>query len=242
MTANKSAIFLTALSVVGIVGTVILTARQAPKATEALKKAEEESEEPLEPIEKAKVLAPFYIPVVAAGVATVTCVIGTNVLNKRSQAALASAYGLVSEGFKEYRKKLVELHGEEADKEVLEALARDNCQMHYTDIDCPDNKRLFYEPISKTIFSAYERSVMDAEYHFNRNFTMRGYATLNEFYDFLGIEWKTYGDALGWCVCDGYTWVDFEHRVTTLEDGTEVTVIDYIFEPDNSFIEEWGLN
>ena len=81
---------------------------------------------------------------------------------------------------------------------------------------------------------------MDAEYHLNRNFVQRGYASLNEFYEFLGLPQTKYGDEVGWTCTDGYCWIDFEHRLISRDDGgTEVYAIDMLFPPDAHYLDEW---
>ena len=56
-------------------------------------------------------------------------------------------------------------------------------------------------------------SVLNAQYHLNRNFTLRGYVSLNEFYEFLGIEKVVCGEGIGWgqdLLEDGIFWIDFD--------------------------------
>lgn len=48
---------------------------------------------------------------------------------------------------------------------------------------------------------------MDAEYHLNRKFVLRGYASLNEFYMFLGLPQTNLGEVLGWTCTYGYSWI-----------------------------------
>ena len=54
-----------------------------------------------------------------------TCIFGSNVLNKRQQASLASAYALLDTSFKEYKKKVIDLYNEEADIEIRNEIAKD---------------------------------------------------------------------------------------------------------------------
>ncbi len=79
---------------------------------------------------------------------------------------------------------------------------------------------------------------MDAEYHLNRNFVLRGVASLNEFYAFLGLPETRYGDEVGWTVADGYSWIDFEHRLVSRDDGgDDVCVIDMLFPPHAGYLD-----
>ena len=82
---------------------------------------------------------------------------------------------------------------------------------------------------------------MDAEYHMNRNYTLRGFAPLNEFFDFLGIPNTDLGEKLGWTTTwgDGYYWIDFSHLLKHDKDG-DYYEIDYGFlGPDYNYEEDW---
>jgi hypothetical protein len=215
---------------------VIATAVMSAKATEKAIRLREKQREDLTKLEQVKLLTPVYIPTIVMGSLTISCIFGANVLNKRQQASLMSAYGLLDQSFKDYRKKLIELHGEEADREVRDALVREHCDFHYIGVDSPDAKLVWYDEISGRTFEAYEREVMDAEYHINRIFAMRGYVCLNEFYEFLGLDMTDYGDTVGWDCCDmfeeyEFAWIDFEHRLITLDDGREVYAITMLYPP-----------
>lgn len=59
------------------------------------------------------------------GAATVTCVIGANLITSRRQANIASACALVNESYKQYQNKVREFYGEEAHQEVIELIAAD---------------------------------------------------------------------------------------------------------------------
>lgn len=232
---------LSILAIGGVVGTSVSVGQATNKASKKLKEATETKKEPLNNIEIIATITPIFIPSLLLGGSTIACILGANILNKQSQAALASAYGLADQSFKEYRKKLIELHGEEADQEIQDAIVRQYCSYHQTGVDEPDTKMTFFEPYSKTVLHMYEKELIDAEYHFNRNFTMRGYALLNEWFMFLGLPETSYGETLGWSICDGYTWVDFEHRLVEEPDGTHYYSIDTVFEADNSWKDDWGF-
>ena len=78
-----------------------------------------------------------------------------------------------------------------------------------------------------------EKEVMDAEYHINRNFALRGETNLNEFYEFLGLDPTDAGCEIGWDIySDEYAfeklWIDFEHHLVVTEDGTEYYRIEIV--------------
>lgn len=236
---KNAATILTFVGAAGVIATSIMAVQATPKALEKIKHATDEKGDILTKKEFVLVAGTTYIPTVIMGASTIACIFGANVLNKRSQAVITSAYALVSNSYKEYRDKLIELYGKEADENIRDAIVRQHCNYHQIDIDIPDRKLTFYEENSGEYLVRYEREIMDAEYHLNRNFVMRGYTTLNEFYEFLGLPQTDDGDEIGWSVSDGYYWIDFEHVLMTKKDGTKYYLISTVFPPDKESLEEW---
>ena len=237
---RNSSTILTCIGAVGVVVTVVMAVRATPKALKLLDETKDKKGEELTTLEVIKTAAPVYIPPVIIGVSTLACLFGANVLNQKNQASLVSAYALLDNYHKEYRKTLIRLHGEEADIEIRNEMARAHCGYHHIGLDVPDGKFVFYDEISGESITCYEREIMDAEYHLNRNFTMRGYASLNEFYMFLGLPETDFGEELGWSMSDGYSWIDFEHRLISQDDGgTEIYSIDMVFPPTSDYLRDW---
>ena len=234
----KTPTILTCLGAAGVIATSILSSKATLKVNDLLKQTVEETNEPVTRVEVLKIALPIYTPSILIGVSTITCIFGANVLNKKNQAALMSAYALIDNSFKEYRKKLIELHGKEIDEEVREAMAREHCNYHQIGLDIPDKKVRFYEPISDQYFYAYEREVMDAEYHLNRNFIMRGYSPFNEFLEFLGLSTNDENDKIGWACDYGYCWLDFEHRLVKDRHGEYYKIVS-MFSPDDEYLSQW---
>ena len=247
---RNSSTILTVLGGAGVVATSIMAVKATPKALTLLKQAKEEKGEALTELEVVQTVTPVYIPTIIVGVSTIACIVSANILNKRHQASIAGAYALVDSSFKEYKNKLKELYGEETHNEVVNAIAVEKAEdMHIrasylgTECELPEEAgdsepRLFYDMHSGRYFESTIEQVMSAEYHLNRNYILRGYAYLNELYEFLGIEETDYGSVLGWAPNDeGMYWIDFNHRKTVLDDGLEVYIIDMPFEPTYDFFE-----
>ena len=79
----------------------------------------------------------------------------------------------------------------------------------------------------------------NAEYHTNRNFVLRGYSPLNEFYEFLGLPQTADGEKLGWTCTDGECWIDFEHRPFTNNRGTQCYELTSMSPPDDDYMRDW---
>lgn len=228
---------LTCIGSIGVVVTAITAIKVTPKAINIIEKATEKKGEKLTIIEVALMTGPVYIPSIIIGLSTISCIFGANVLNKQKQAAITSAYALINNSYKSYRNKLIDLHGEDIDVEVRDAIARQHCDYHQINLNGPDRKVIFYEPFSEEHFERYEREIMDAEYHLNRNFVLRGYASLNEFYEFLGLPQTELGELLGWGIGSEYYWLDFEHRLINKYKGIDCYEIVSLFEPDENYID-----
>lgn len=115
---------LTTLGAVGVIGTAVSAVKETPKALYLLNEAKKEKGEDLTVIEKVKVAGPVYIPSVIIGTSTIACIIGSNILNKRHQAALLSAYTMLDQSYKEYKDKVIDLYGEEADEKIEEEISK----------------------------------------------------------------------------------------------------------------------
>lgn len=232
---HNSSTILTCIGAVGLVMTAVSTAKATPKAIKNLQKAKEEKGEDLTKLEVLISAGPAYIPSVVIGASTIACIFGANVLNKRQQAAITSAYAFVDNSYKKYRSKLTELYGEETDIQIRDAIIKDECKdidvwaPGCGAIDRKGEKRLF--GYNGRYFESTMESVINAEYHFNRNFSLRGDASLNEIYEFLGLSPTEEGAVLGWSCTQliedwEMTWIDFDHRLTTLDNGEECYIID----------------
>ena len=114
---NASTI-LTCLGAVGVVSTAVMAVKATPKAMSLIDDAMEEKGDKLTTWEKIVVAGPTYAPAVITGAATIACIFGSNVISKHQQASLMGAYALLDNSYKEYKKKVDELYGEEAGEHV----------------------------------------------------------------------------------------------------------------------------
>lgn len=242
---KNSATILTVSAAAGVITTSVLSAKAAIKASRVLAHKEEEKGEKLTFEETISAVWTIYIPPVVAGMSTIACVFGANILNQCQQASLASAYALVDSSYKEYKAKLKELYGEEAHNNIVDSIAAEKCDeanisaggltSAYTqEIESDAEPRLFYDEYSGRYFETTIEKVLLAEYHLNRNYILRGFARLNEFYEFLGLEPTDYGETVGWDICGEIYWIDFNHRKAFIgddNDGFECYIIEMPYYP-----------
>ena len=233
-TKRNASTILTCLGGIGVIVTAVMAAKETPKAMALL--AKEEKNDKLTKTEIVLTVAPAYIPAVVTGAATIACIFGANALNKRQQVSMISAYALLDNSYKEYKKKVDELYGEEAGIAVRGEIAKDHYDEYENDDEVDEEYSLYYDFFSDTYFTAKPEKVIQAEYHLNRNLAMRDYAYLNEFYEELGVDPIDSGYQLGWstgaCIETYWqNWIDFSHEKVILDDSMECTIIKFKQEP-----------
>lgn len=161
-------------------------------------------------------LLKLYAPAIALGTVSIASIImGQRILNKRN-AALSAAYMAVDQGFKRYRKNVVERFGEEVDKELrynIKAKTVENPDKKGKEkneevlvVENPNDAiseyaRYFDENTS----SEYQK---DPEYNLmflrrqqdyaNERLKAKGHLFLNEVYDMLGMARSKAGQIVGW--------------------------------------------
>lgn len=242
---RNSATILTFVGAAGVIATTVTAVKATPKAMKLLEKAKEEKGEQLTKLETVKVAGPAYVPTVLIGAGTLACIFGANVLNKRGQAALMSAYALVDSSYKDYRKKVDELFGDEAGGQVRAGIAKDKYAEQYAEnpIVPDEDKRLYYDFYSNRYFESTPFDVQRAKYEINRSLMLDDYVYLNDWYKLIGLEPLESGYDIGWTTCgnmDAYwqTWIDFHNEKVEIDDGLECIIISFMQDPFPDF-EEW---
>lgn len=241
----------------GVAVTAVLAAKETPKAISLLEEAKRNKatdmtvyydNEPCEVktsgkltrLETVITVVPAYIPAIISGTLTVACIFGANILNKRQQAAITSAYALLNEQFSRYKHKVVENHGIDAHEHIMQQLAVEKADSNHVIVPgifnedtslefegADEETLLFYDSFSERLFESTISRVLEAEYHINRNAALGMYPTLNDFYDLLGLEHTDEGDLYGWSLYgEDYIWIDFNHIATTLDEGMPCWIIE----------------
>lgn len=225
----------------GVIATTIMAVKATPKALSCIEDEKKYINQKLEDngwetridklttIETIKATWRCYIPTALVGLSTIACIFGANALNKRQQAALTSAYILLDNAFKEYKGKVNDLLGNDADTQIQQAMIEDK----YSEINIlpSGEKQIFYEYNYGEFFERTKEEILQAEFKLNLRFVSKGYATLNDFYELLGLPITQEGEVIGWSTDEGYSMVDFEHEIFTMDDGLECTFINLPISP-----------
>ena len=176
----------------------------------------------------------LYAPSVILGSLSLTCMISSNNILRKRNAALAAAYTAVDNGFKNYRNNVIERFGKEVDKELKYSIKAKEFEETKTDKDGKEKKVKKTANVSSIDgYSDYARFFDDgcdnwqknAEHNLwylrqqqnyaNEKLKSNGYLFLNEVYDMLGIPRTKAGQAVGWIYNDkdashkGDNYVDF---------------------------------
>lgn len=243
---KNASVILTCISVAGVVATTIMAVKETPKALSLLENAKEEKGDELTKWEKIKIVGPVYIPSMITGAATIACIFGSNVISKRQQATLTTAYALLDNSYKEYKKKVDEVYGAEAGKHIRKEIAKNKYTSNSISLD--DNKELFYDFYSGRYFESTKETVMQAQYETNRALIVNNAVSLNEYYEILGLERKAEYELVGWSCSQikemyGHPWVEFDHEETIIDEesdyseGLKCTIIYFPIEPAMNYLD-----
>lgn len=232
---------LTGIGVAGMVTSTVLAVKATPKALVLLEEARTNEDGTLEDkltiLETVKVAWKPYVPAIAVGIASISCIIGASRVNYKRNAALATAYALSERTLINYRDKVIETLGEKKEKEVRDKISQDQIDRKPISssqvIITPKGNTLFMDSITGRYFRSDLDSIKKAVIELNMEISHQNYISLNEFYSNIGLDRISNGDNLGWNIDNGYVEIDYS---TCLADNDEpCIVIDYISQPKYDF-------
>ena len=178
--------------------------------------------------------AKLYGPSVILGALSITSILASNNILRKRNIALGAAYAAIDKSFKEYRGRVIERFGETVDRELkynIKALKVDDVEVEPetgkekkvkktinvvgSDLECSPYAKFFDEG-SEYYEKDPERNLffLRAEQNYaNDRLRARGYLTLNEVYERLGIPTTKAGQIVGWVYDldkpNGDNYVDF---------------------------------
>lgn len=208
---------LSAAAIAGVVGTVVLAVKATPHALADIEHAKENKQidtdlANLEEFPRVVTLSKreiveatwrVYIPATACGIATIACIVGSNAVGLRRNAALLGAYTLVDTSFREYKDKVIEhvtqQKAQKIDDEIMADKIAANPPKTETIIVTGGGDQLCYESLTGRYFKStaekIRRSAQDID---ARILQGDAYASLNEFFDELGLDHTSMGSLMGW--------------------------------------------
>lgn len=231
---RNSPLILSIAGLAGLVTTVIFAFKEAPKAVEALKEQEEESVYEPTVVEKAMVVAPICWKTIAAGTATAFCILFSNYISRKQQAALFGAAMLSNQMLEKFKRHMTkeQIREVEADIAVEEYENAKACggipfSQHYNPNDLSMlEDRLFYDAYTGEWFYSTELSVKERLYEFQRSFAIDSKIGINDYTDALGIttnesrkKFELYGFNSWMFLDDGrMPWIDILLKDDVIDD------------------------
>ena len=268
---------LAGVGVVGVVGSLVLACKATTKLSDVL----EESKEQLDKIKEvaadpayeekysqddakkdttityvqtAMKVTKLYAPSVILCASSLGCLLASNNILKKRNAALSAAYMTVDKSFKEYRKRVADRFGEEVEKEIRYNIkAEEITKVDENGNEVTETVKVMDGTDDPNSYSDYARFFdescaawqNDAEYNLtflkaqqqyaNDLLKAKGRLFLNEVYRMLGIDETKAGQVVGWVYNPdnptGDNFVDFgiynmqRERVRAFVNGYEPNIL-----------------
>lgn len=244
--SRKSPTILAGLAIAGVVATTISAVRVTPKAMEVLdaERKARKANGNTDPFTKSEVFRltwRLYIPALAIGGATITCIAFSNTINTKRITALAGVYTITETAAREYQEKVAELLGEKKDQLVRDGLAKDHITAAPSEnaqiIITGKGETLCYDTISGRYFKSDIEELRRVVNVLNQRLIHQNTVSLNELYSELNLDHVKMGDDMGW-VSDNLIEFRFSSQLTR-EGGQPCLVLDYRIDPTMEPFRTW---
>lgn len=268
---------LAGVGVVGVVGSLVMACKATTKLSDILDESKEQldkiKEVAADPayeekysqddakkdttityVQTAMKVTKLYAPSVILCAGSLGCLLASNNILKKRNAALSAAYMTVDKSFKEYRKRVADRFGEEVEKEIRYNIkAEEITKVDEDGNEVTETVKIMDGTDDPNSYSDYARFFdescaawqNDAEYNLtflkaqqqyaNDLLKARGRLFLNEVYRMLGIDETKAGQVVGWVYNPdnptGDNFVDFgiynmqRERVRAFVNGYEPNIL-----------------
>ena len=141
--------------------------------------------------------AKHYACAAVVGAGGIFCVVEGHRVQAKKTVAIATAYKTVETAYSQYKSKTIEEVGEETEKKIREKVNREKAKEDISSNVVP-TENACYDYTSGRYFQATKEDIRSAVNSLNEIVLREGYASLNDFYDLLGLSRTNVGDILGW--------------------------------------------
>ena len=207
---------MTAIGSGATIGAVFLAAK------EGVRYKEETEGKDLTTKEKILLGAKIFAPSVGLAALSVGCGVGAHMMDKKTQASLVGAYAALSEGYKKYKAKNIELNGEDADTAVKIAIEDEKLPdgLKESDVYKPlvVHLRGLCDDIPEMTFVATKYTVLNAIVRANDLLEALESLSVNDLLQLFERDKIKGGDDVGW----SYDMLWRYHRTTSLNFGREL--------------------
>lgn len=232
---EKSPEILTGVGIAGMLSSVIFAVKATPKAMQLV---EDELEYNLDATKMDIFRAAWkpYVPAATTFIFSSACLIGANSINHKRNAAIATACSLSEYALREYRNKVVEVIGEEKEREIRDAVSRDRVEARPLTsevIITGNGDVLCFETLSGRYFKSNVDRIEKAMNILNRRVLSENYCSVNDYYEALGLDPIDVGEELGWNTDDGMIELHYSSQLTV--DNQPCVVLDPIVMPRHGY-------
>jgi hypothetical protein len=209
---DNSPVILTGMAVSGTLLSVYYTYKGAVKGVRRIDHAEIQKRGPetdeinldssLTNAEKFLLTYKFYAPAAVAVVGTSTCMIMATKIGLNRTAAVAGLLAVAERTHEQYSDKVKEILGDTKHVKVVDAVATDQVQNSSTAglLPLADGNQEFFDLWTGRSLATTREKLEKAVNKFNHELIYGSHASLNEFYDKIGLEEIQQGDDIGFNV------------------------------------------
>lgn len=194
---TNSPTILSALAVSGVAGTAYLAGKASWTSAEYILLREETESVRFSNRERVKMVWKNYIPAAITVVATTTCIVGAQRAGAKRTAAAQAAFALTERAFSEYRDKVVEEIGEGKERKIRDELRQDQVNRNPPVIIEGSGVMCMEAHTGRYFFSDME-TLRKACNTINAKMFGGVYATLNDLYDILDLDYTPSSGDIGW--------------------------------------------
>lgn len=239
---NNTPALLTAVGITGLLSTAVLSAKGGADAARFLAQ-EQDARDRLNVPDEAKIITnkqalgmtwKYFVPAGVTATISIVCLVGAHTLSAKKQAALLGIATL-SEGYlSDYKEKVIEVIGEKAEKEIVNQVATDRiekAQPNISQVLIAEEEVWCFDTITSREFKSTVERLRRAENEINHQTQHDWCASLNDFYDKVGLPRAEIGEDIGW---NSDTLLDLQITTTKFKDKPMLAV-DYRPRPTLGF-------
>lgn len=220
--------------ILGVIITSILTAKQTPKFVNELENLKSFKGYDLSILDYLKVGIKNYMIPISSGILTMSCIFGSNYLNKKQQNRLLTSLTLLNSSYLQFKNKVKEKINEETFEKIQEDILKERYDEFF---DCPNEKeQLFYDEYGGRYFTATLNDVLTAEYEIIKKIRKGKRVALNDLYEKIDIPVVDFGYDIGWqreqiFQNQGDINFEFRHHPLIMPDGMNCCIISATNDP-----------
>lgn len=237
----------TGLAVGGVIGTIGLAIKAQKEADEIydeavqehvekyeleLSKDEEAEFDPFTLKQRLQMTWKCYIPTALSAATTIGFIIASDTVNTKRLTAVSALYAASQKAIEEYKEAAKEVVGDRTSEKIRDKMAENALKDHPVDetniAETGHGHTLCYDPMTARYFYSDANYIQAMRNEFNARLLVDNQMSLNEWYDYLGLDTCGLGDYVGYR-SDARLDLSFSSRLAS--NGTPCLVLCYDTEP-----------